>query len=160
MIEVLLYLVGAFSLVAIAFSTYTVVLIRRGKLPAAEPEVSVPGSVVDAAYDEIDRATEEGGPGIVFGLPPRHQPEAPPVPLSRQGQVEVDTHPCDYLSGVTPPRFRPGEAEGICWHRDKNQRGRVCFWSPSSAANCPWFTARVRPTRVKLKKIEGGKKSA
>jgi len=157
----LLVVLGVVAGISTIAALVMFVRIMRRPTIGAQPEedtATVPSNVVDAAFAQLDRAQDGGG--VIFGLPPKYQPKADPVPLNTGGQVEVPGHPCDYLSGVLPPRFRPGECQGICWHRDRAQRGRVCFWVSQSAANCPWYQPRVRLTRVKLKKIEGGKKSA
>ncbi len=59
-------------------------------------------------------------------------------------QVPPGPHPCVHLSPQVPTNLR-GQCQGTC--RNTTQRGRVCYWPPTSARNCPVFESKVASQR-------------
>ena len=136
-------------------------------------------TVMDVAFEELEKndAVNMGSNGVM-PLPPMRQPAPAPVqgpnPVgSRQPQRGVITeanrthplqrvtavqplrlptvppgpHGCVHLSAVVPSNMR-GQCQGTC--NNSSQRGRVCFWTPTTARNCPLYEARNQADRARL----------
>jgi hypothetical protein len=157
---VVLALVGGLVL-GVATTLVILRIARRGKpeelprTPAPEVKKDLIERAFDAAEAEAPELLREGG-AFIFGLPPKHEPQEEPnvdteTTPERAGQIVVENHPCDYLTGEIPRNYKPSECSGLCLA--PGQRGRPCFWASSGASKCPYFKPRVRPTRVKLRRV-------
>lgn len=112
-------------------------------------------TALDRAFGHLD-ATEGTyvAPGV-FPLPPARKPipgvltEAERThPMQRVVKTQTmalptvppGPHPCMHLSDRIPGHLR-GQCQGTCSHRD--QEGRICYWTPTTASNCPLFELKA-----------------
>jgi len=114
-------------------------------------------TVVDAAFevaeqqDKHDLGTNTGN-GAIIGLPPSRQPQRGVVseaerthPMQRVTKVAPTPlptvppgpHPCVHLMTMVVPANMKGQCQGTC--NQNTQHGRICFWTPTTARNCPVF---------------------
>ena len=115
-------------------------------------------SIVDVAFEEVDKQDEVGTINTMT-LPPTRKPQKGVVteaerthPLQRVTKlthtqlpvVPPGPHPCVHLSGQVPPNLK-GQCQGTC--TQSSQRGRVCYWTPTTARNCPVFESKVHAQR-------------
>jgi uncharacterized protein (DUF1778 family) len=117
-------------------------------------------TVEDKAWEEIDKSDEvnTGMPGVL-PIPParRAQPgvvteanrthpmqRVTKVTPSRLPQVPPGVHPCVHLSLSVPANMR-GQCQGTC--TSQSQRGKVCFWTPTTARSCPVFEGKETKNR-------------
>jgi hypothetical protein len=148
------------------------------KEKAAQKGEPTEKTVMDMAFEklEADDVNDTGGSGNVMPLPPPRQvhPQPATAPAgARQPQKGVITeanrthplqrvtsvqplrlptvppgpHGCVHLSPVVPSNMR-GQCQGTC--NNSSQRGRVCFWTPTTARNCPLFEARNQADRARF----------
>lgn len=111
-------------------------------------------SMIEAAFTALDSqeatAHEAGIPGIL-PVAPRRKPLEGVRTLAEQThpmqrvvkhghvplpQVPPGVHPCMHLSKNVPAHLQ-GQCQGLCEHRE--QRGRPCYWAPTSAQGCQYF---------------------
>ncbi len=90
-------------------------------------------------------------------LPPRGRvaPQAQPAAMgARRDKLPTlmalpstppGPHPCVHLNTFAPNNMR-GQCSGTC--QNAQQRGRVCYWTQTTAQSCQFFEARHRPERV------------
>lgn len=127
----------------------------REKLSMTEKNTNA----LDRAFDYVDEAENDGNGGSpgVMSLPPARkaipgavmeadrthpmQRTVRVLPIAR-GNVPPGPHPCQHLS-LTVPGHLQGQCQGQCEHRE--QRGRICYWTPTSARECPKFEAKMNP---------------
>jgi hypothetical protein len=118
-------------------------------------------SVVDAAFEEAEK--QDGAAGVhqgVFPVPPTRKPQKGVVteaerthPLQRVLKtgstplpvVPPGPHPCAHLMHQMVPENMKGQCQGTC--NQSSQRGRICYWPPTSARNCPVFESKVPAQR-------------
>ncbi len=110
-------------------------------------------SVIDVAFEEVEK--QDAFEGNIMPLPPTRQPQPGVVteaerthPLQRVAktttqstvpQVPHGPHPCAHLTSNVPIHMK-GQCQGACNH--SQQPGRICYWPPTSARNCPLFEGR------------------
>lgn len=145
MIEALVgFLIGIPVTVAVG-----VWILRR---PSTSPPVSEPvmtetkKDVVDEAFEVLDKIEEESGllppprRKPLVGVPTEAERTHPKQRVARQvplpvRQVPSGPHPCQHLGPA--PKDLAQECQGLCEHR--LQRGRLCYWTPTTASQCQYF---------------------
>lgn len=141
-------------------------------------------SVMDVAFEALEAEDQfDTGSGGVMPLPPMKAPvpaAGPLHPLARKPQrgaviteanrthpmqrvtavqptrlpvVPPGPHPCVHLSSTTPANMR-GQCQGTC--DCAQQRGRACFWPPTSARSCQYFEAKRGADRNRMSGTSNG----
>lgn len=132
-----------------------------GSVPAPEQtkeeDTKQTQDALDRAFGHLDSMEGSLSPPGVFSFPPSRRPftsdltEAtrthPLQRVNRTGKTALPTvppgpHPCIHLSPDVPSHMR-GLCQGLCEHR--SQRGRLCYYPPTSAMGCDLFESKVRP---------------
>lgn len=122
-------------------------------VPNAEP---TPTSLIEQARNrENDRSVERSPTRLPTTVPSVQTPARRSAPSSPQGgtardrkpapmslpQVPPGDHPCFNLSKDNIPGHLTGQCQGLCQH--SSQRGRICYWPPTSASNCDVFESKA-----------------
>jgi hypothetical protein len=114
------------------------------QLWAHERNVSIDDLVRDVLRAVVPLRFKTGAPDAgkealdaVFALLDESDRELGIAPTTEIASAPAPANQCLYLDGALPNLFRPGECAGICLH--SSQRGRPCFWSGTSARQCPLF---------------------
>jgi len=110
-------------------------------------------SILDRAFEELDKA-EDPFTGV-FSMPPRTPQVGVPTEAERThpaqrvirssltqvaSSVPPGPHPCVHLSGVVPHHLK-GQCQGTC--NQQQQRGKPCFWAPTTARSCQMFEPKM-----------------
>lgn len=130
---------------------------EQRKLSGAEET----GSVMDRVYEELDKADAESPYAGVFPMPPARRPQVGVVneadrthPAQRVNKTTLDQavshvppgpHPCVHL-GAGSPSYIAGQCQGTCGQ--VQQRGKPCFWTPTTARNCQQFEPKLQQDRI------------
>jgi hypothetical protein len=118
------------------------------------------GAVLDRVFEELDRAET---PLIgVFPMPPARKPQEgvvseaershPAQRVNRTALTQVlpvvppGPHPCVHLMSG-PPRHMEGQCQGTC--HQVQQRGKPCYWTPTTAQSCQQYEPRTEADRQK-----------
>jgi hypothetical protein len=118
--------------------------------------------VINRAFEELDQT--ESFPTGVFAMPPARKPQVgvpteaerthPRQRVTRLSLTQVSTgvppgpHPCVHLALTEGPAHLQGQCHGSC--NQTSQRGRPCFWTPTTARNCPVFEPKMTGEELRL----------
>lgn len=119
------------------------------------------GAILDRVFEELDRAeTPLNG---VFPMPPARKPQKgvvteadrihPAQRVNRTALTQVKAavppgpHPCVHLQG-TAPLHMEGQCQGTC--TQVQQRGKPCYWTPTTASSCQQFEPKTEADRKRF----------
>lgn len=126
---------------------------RPEKAKQVDDELSL--SVIDRAFQELDQ--DENPFSGVMAMPPARKPQVgvpseaerthPAQRVNRLSLTQVASnvppgpHPCIHLTEVVGPSHLQGQCQGAC--NQTSQRGRPCFWTPTTARNCGVYEPKM-----------------